>query len=107
MQGAKERANAGRTLTHVPERSMDSSCSEARGLPPPARRSEKGSEWALPCVPIASLNINLEQPMNASLRICFVAHNAYGALSGVRSGHVGGIERQQALMAKWLAGRGH
>jgi glycosyltransferase involved in cell wall biosynthesis len=38
-------------------------------------------------------------------RICFVAHNAYGALAGVNSGHIGGIEWQQSLMAKWLANR--
>ena len=39
--------------------------------------------------------------------ICFVAHNAYGAISGVQTGHIGGIERQQSLMARWLAGRGY
>lgn len=38
--------------------------------------------------------------------ICFVAHNAYGALAGVDTGHIGGIERQQALMARALAARG-
>jgi len=41
------------------------------------------------------------------LRICFVAHNAYGALTGRDAGHIGGIERQQSLMSKWLAKRGH
>lgn len=41
------------------------------------------------------------------LSICFVAHNAYGALSGRLTGHVGGIERQQSLMARWLAAQGH
>jgi glycosyltransferase involved in cell wall biosynthesis len=40
-------------------------------------------------------------------RICFVAHNAYGALAGLDTGHIGGIERQQALMAHWLADHGH
>ncbi len=39
--------------------------------------------------------------------ICFVAHNAYGALAGVDTGHTGGIERQQALMARWLAAHGY
>jgi glycosyltransferase involved in cell wall biosynthesis len=39
--------------------------------------------------------------------ICFVAHNAYGALSGTNTGHIGGIERQQALMAHWLAEHGY
>lgn len=38
--------------------------------------------------------------------ICFVAHSAYGALTGGRNGRIGGIERQQALVAKWLAKRG-
>ncbi len=41
------------------------------------------------------------------MKVCFVAHNAYGALRGVRLEHVGGIERQQALFAKWLAEQGH
>ncbi len=39
--------------------------------------------------------------------ICFVAHNAYGALSGINTGHIGGIERQQALMAHWLNNHGY
>jgi len=39
--------------------------------------------------------------------ICFVAHHAYGAISGRPTGHIGGIERQQALMARWLAARGY
>lgn len=38
--------------------------------------------------------------------ICFVAHSAYAALTGGRNGHIGGIQRQQAMMAKWLAKRG-
>lgn len=42
---------------------------------------------------------------NRKPRICFVAHNAYGALAGVDTGHVGGIEWQQSLMARWLAKR--
>ncbi len=39
--------------------------------------------------------------------LCFVAHNAYGALAGVDTGHLGGIERQQSLMARWFAERGY
>jgi len=39
--------------------------------------------------------------------ICFVAHNAYGEISGVPTGHIGGIEKQQTLMARWLARQGH
>lgn len=38
--------------------------------------------------------------------ICFVAHNAFGALAAQDKGHIGGIERQQALMACWLADHG-
>lgn len=38
--------------------------------------------------------------------ICIVSHNAYGALTGGR-GHIGGVERQTALTAKWLAARGY
>jgi glycosyltransferase involved in cell wall biosynthesis len=40
-------------------------------------------------------------------RICFIAHNAYGALSGGVSGHIGGVERQTSMMARWLAERGY
>ena len=40
-------------------------------------------------------------------RVCFVAHNAYGALAGGDAGHIGGVERQTSLMAQWLAGRGY
>ncbi|MDO8954856.1 MAG: glycosyltransferase family 4 protein [Gammaproteobacteria bacterium] len=41
------------------------------------------------------------------ISICFVAHNAYGALAGLNTGHIGGIERQQSLMAHWMADQGH
>jgi len=36
-----------------------------------------------------------------------VAHSAYGALAAIDTGHIGGVERQQSLMARWLAGRGY
>lgn len=39
--------------------------------------------------------------------ICFVAHNAYGAMAGGREGHVGGVERQTSLMGRWLAAGGY
>jgi glycosyltransferase involved in cell wall biosynthesis len=39
--------------------------------------------------------------------ICLVAHNAYGVLAGVDTGHIGGIEVQTPLMAKWLASNGY
>ena len=38
--------------------------------------------------------------------VCFVAHNAYGALAGLDTGHAGGIERQQSLLARELVQRG-
>ena len=34
-----------------------------------------------------------------------MAHFAYGALAGEKTGHIGGVERQTSQMAKWLAGR--
>ena len=41
------------------------------------------------------------------LSISLVAHNAYRALTDLGEGHIGGVERQTAIMAKWLAARGH
>ncbi len=38
--------------------------------------------------------------------ICIVAHNAYGVLANVDTGHAGGIEVQTPLLAKWLAKQG-
>ena len=35
--------------------------------------------------------------------LCFVVHNAFGALTGGAKGHIGGVERQTSLMAKWSA----
>jgi glycosyltransferase involved in cell wall biosynthesis len=40
------------------------------------------------------------------LNVCIVAHMAYGALSGT-GGHIGGVERQTTMLARWLAQRGH
>ena len=51
-----------------------------------------------------------EESTNSSAKrpsICFVAHNAYGALAGVDDGHAGGIERQQSLMATQLVRLGY
>jgi glycosyltransferase involved in cell wall biosynthesis len=44
---------------------------------------------------------------NGRPRICFVAHFAYGAMAGADSGHIGGVERQTSLMARWFAARGY
>lgn len=41
------------------------------------------------------------------MKICLVAHFAYGAMVGGYNGHVGGVERQTTLMARWLDSRGH
>ena len=41
------------------------------------------------------------------VRICIVAHFAFGAMNGGADGHSGGVERQTSLMARWLAGHGH
>ena len=43
----------------------------------------------------------------SGINVCFVAHSAYGEMAGGRTGEIGGIQRQQSLMARWLAGRGH
>ncbi len=41
------------------------------------------------------------------MKICLVAHFAYGIMTGGYRGHVGGVERQTTLMSRWLTGRGH
>ena len=38
--------------------------------------------------------------------VCIVAHKAYGAIAGGAGGHAGGVERQTAMLARWLAARG-
>jgi glycosyltransferase involved in cell wall biosynthesis len=43
----------------------------------------------------------------APLRVCIVAHNAFGALAGATGPSIGGVERQTTLLARWLSERGH
>jgi len=45
--------------------------------------------------------------MPERVRLCIVAHHAWGALNGGFRGHVGGVERQTTLLARGLAARGH
>jgi glycosyltransferase involved in cell wall biosynthesis len=52
-------------------------------------------------MPTAAPGSNLARP-----RICIVSHHAFGALTGGREGHAGGVERQTAMLATWLATRG-
>ncbi len=48
-----------------------------------------------------------EAPVEPRMRIAIVAHFAFGALSGAAGGHIGGVERQVTMMARWLAAHGH
>jgi len=41
------------------------------------------------------------------VRICFVAHNAHGAMVGDGRGRIGGAERLAALQTRWLAVQGY
>ena len=41
------------------------------------------------------------------MKICIVAHNALGAMTDNADLHIGGIERQVALLSEWLARNGH
>lgn len=41
------------------------------------------------------------------MRVCIVAHRAYGALVQETQGHIGGVERQTRLFAHWLRDQGH
>jgi glycosyltransferase involved in cell wall biosynthesis len=45
--------------------------------------------------------------MSARPAIAIVAHNAYGPLAGSASGHIGGVEWQTSLTARWLASHGY
>ena len=47
------------------------------------------------------------EPRSDRPSICIVAHFAYGAIAGGRGGHVGGVEWQTSLTARWLAERGY
>ena len=57
------------------------------------------------------INVPQEEKMVSNrkqkTRICFVSHFAYGAMTGGQSGHIGGVERQTSMMARWLAERGY
>lgn len=57
-----------------------------------------------------------EEPMDPSgdnqtgsrrISVCIVSHSGYGAISGGKNGHVGGVERQTSLLAFWLVAQGH
>jgi glycosyltransferase involved in cell wall biosynthesis len=45
------------------------------------------------------------QPDIPAPAVCIIAHNAYGAISGGKSGFIGGVEWQSSLLAKQLAER--
>jgi glycosyltransferase involved in cell wall biosynthesis len=40
-------------------------------------------------------------------RICLIAHYAYGSLLQSNTGHIGGIEWQTSMMARWFAAHGY
>ena len=44
---------------------------------------------------------------SGKMSVCIVSHNAYGSITGGKTGHVGGVEHQTSMTARWLAKRGH
>ncbi len=44
---------------------------------------------------------------SAKPSIAIVAHFAYGAMTGGTTGHIGGVERQTSLTARWLTEQGY
>lgn len=54
-----------------------------------------------------ALALEREGYPRTKLNLCIVSHLAYGALTGGSAGHIGGVERQTSLMAKWFAAQGH
>jgi glycosyltransferase involved in cell wall biosynthesis len=53
------------------------------------------------------MNNNGNSNVSSKISVCIAAHKAYGALQGGTSGHIGGVEWQTSLMAKWLSNQGH
>lgn len=51
--------------------------------------------------------VKREDGNGREVSICFVAEDAYGAMRGGHTGHIGGVEWQTSLMARWFAARGH
>lgn len=49
----------------------------------------------------------IEPGIGERFSIGIVSPYAFGAISGGATGHAGGVERQTALTARWLAARGH
>jgi glycosyltransferase involved in cell wall biosynthesis len=49
----------------------------------------------------------IEANGHRGISVCIVSHAGYGAISGGKSGHIGGVERQTSLLAFWLVARGH
>jgi glycosyltransferase involved in cell wall biosynthesis len=45
--------------------------------------------------------------MTKKIKICIVAHNAYGAIVGDKTKHIGGVEIQTELMSRWLSDNGY
>jgi glycosyltransferase involved in cell wall biosynthesis len=56
-----------------------------------------------------TLESTLEIGQNRGVRpsVCIVSHNAYGAMTGGHSGHIGGVERQTSMLARWLVSQGY
>lgn len=44
---------------------------------------------------------------SGKMSVCIVSHNAYGSITGGKTGHAGGVEHQTSMTARWLAKRGH
>jgi glycosyltransferase involved in cell wall biosynthesis len=56
---------------------------------------------------IESGTMNAPAHENCKPSICIISHNAYGMISGGKTGFVGGVEWQTALLARWLADKGY
>ena len=55
----------------------------------------------------ADATIYLQSMQKQTVKLCIVAHKAYGAVTGSNRGHIGGIEWQTNLIARCMATRGH
>mgnify|MGYP001091225631 CR=1 FL=1 len=70
-------------------------------------RSEKRSHAEFHSTILGKYMVNQFSCHTGKPRISIIAHRAYGPLARMDTGHIGGVERQTSLMARWFARHGY